>query len=92
MAGVVWTGGPLPDAQFDEFMLLMRLPDKPQTLYFKVAQACEQGRNDWTQVPEPGKPSRRFPAPSLDVVRAAEKPHRHQPRDRARQACGRIHC
>lgn len=65
---ISWKGGPLPDAQFDEFNLLVKLPDAPGMHVFKVVQQCEKGRVEWTELPGvAGK----FPAPVLEVVPAA---------------------
>jgi len=61
-----WRGGPLPDAYYDEFVVMVKLPDAPGRYVFKVAQACEQGHADWT--------------PALDVVpaeSAAPAGHQH---------------
>jgi uncharacterized protein YcnI len=73
---VTWAGGRLPNAHYDEFVILMKLPDAPGRLYFKAAQECEQGRMDWVDVAaDPGDHSG-FPAPALDVSRA-ESDHAH---------------
>jgi uncharacterized protein YcnI len=65
---ISWKGGPLPDAQFDEFNLLVKLPDAPGKQVFKVVQQCEKGRADWGELPGvAGK----FPAPVLEIVPAA---------------------
>ena len=63
---VVWSGGPLLDEHFDEFSVLMRLPNRPgATLYFPVVQECEPVANA-IEVPEAGRSVRdmRAPAPS----------------------------
>lgn len=75
VSDVTWNGGPLADAQFDEFTMLVKLPDKPVTLHFRVFQECEQGRNDWVQMQEAGQPAPRWPAVVLEVTPAVEKPH-----------------
>lgn len=63
-----WKGGPLPDDQFDEFNLLIKLPDAPGKHVIKVVQQCEKGRAEWTELPGvAGK----FPAPVLEIVPAA---------------------
>src|SRR5450830_532868 len=64
---VSWKGGPLPDEQFDEFNLLVKLPDAPGKQVFRVLQQCEKGRADWSELPgTAGK----FPAPVLEIVPA----------------------
>lgn len=73
---VTWSGGKLANAHFDEFSLLARLPEAAGKLYFKVIQICEQGRNEWVQIPEAGKSAHDYPLPAavLEVIPAA---HRH---------------
>jgi periplasmic copper chaperone A len=72
VAVITWRGGPLLDAHYDEFALQGKLPDQPGTLYFKVLQTCEQGQNDWSSIPEPGKTLKDYPMPAaqLQVVPA----------------------
>ena len=67
---VSWSGGPLPDDQFEEFKIQMKLPDSPDaTLYFPVVQECAKGVTRWIEVPEAGKSSHdyRAPAPALKL-------------------------
>jgi uncharacterized protein YcnI len=59
---VDWTGGNLPDAYYDEFMLTGYIGDEAQsgqTIYFKVVQECEKGTNRWIEIPagEGGAPT-----------------------------------
>ncbi|KAJ3311624.1 hypothetical protein HDV04_003888 [Boothiomyces sp. JEL0838] len=67
---VTWTDGNLPDSEFEEFPLSVKLPF-PATdgtkFYFPVIQQCVVGSNNWTQIPGPGVPLQ-FPAPSLVVM------------------------
>lgn len=68
---VSWYGGSLLDEHFDEFAVMMRLPDRPDaTLYFPVVQECAQGANRWVEIPEAGKTLRdlREPAPALRLT------------------------
>jgi periplasmic copper chaperone A len=68
---VVWSGGRLLDEHFDEFAVMMRLPDRPgATLYFPVVQECEQGVHRWIEIPEAGKSASdyREPAPALRLT------------------------
>jgi periplasmic copper chaperone A len=54
---VVWSGGKLPDHQYDEFVVSTFLTDglKPNTtLYFPVVQECEQGVSRWIDIPKEG--------------------------------------
>ena len=55
---VSWTAASkaaaLPDAYFDEFVLRGKLPPTPGPLWFKVLQTCENGSNNWSEVPASG--------------------------------------
>jgi len=65
---VSWSGGRLPDDQFDEFAMMLKLPDSAGvTLYFPVVQECEQGVHRWIELPEAGRAGRELkePAPAL---------------------------
>jgi len=74
---VRWSGGRLENAHFDEFVLLAALPDRPGKLYWKVSQVCEQGRVDWFDLPDGGKPAAdlKEPAAVLEVLPAAHADH-----------------
>jgi uncharacterized protein YcnI len=66
---VTWTGR-LPDENFDQFGIHMKLPDKPgETLYFPIVQECEQGVHRWIEIPAAGKSRGDYkePAPSLTL-------------------------
>ena len=65
---ITWSGGPLPDAYYDEFVMQMKLPDEAGRLAFKVRQLCEQGESNWVEIPAEGGAMPAFPAPALDVV------------------------
>ena len=77
VAEVTWDGGTLADSNYDEFVMLMRLPADPGRLFFKVIQGCEQDENRWEQVPAEGKTTRdyRFPAAVLEVLAAPGAHH-----------------
>ena len=77
---IIWTGGPLPDAYYDEFSIHVKLPDTPGKLYFNVVQQCEKGNLAWIEIPQEGKDkaSLRYPAPSMEITPAAEHDHMHQ--------------
>jgi uncharacterized protein YcnI len=65
---VAWSGGLLPDDQFDEFKIAMKLPDRPgTTVYFPVVQECQNGVTRWIETPERGNPAAELkePAPAL---------------------------
>lgn len=76
---VRWSGGHLPDEQFDEFSLLLQVPHSTETLAFRVLQQCETGEMDWSQEPARGSGGERvrYPMPRLRVLPPAEQGHRH---------------
>lgn len=70
----------LPSGHYDEFVLVGTLPGQSGMMYWPVQQVCEQGRNDWTEVPKPGqKPSDlKSPAAALELMpSAAAAGHAH---------------
>lgn len=75
---VSWQGGPLDDARYDEFVLLLQLPKREGPLYFRVSQHCVHGRNDWVDVPVAGQRGRlKMPAAVLELLPAAPAHHHH---------------
>ena len=77
VAAVTWTGR-LPVDQFDQFGLMLKLPDRAGPLYFPTRQTCEQGVTAWTAIPP--SPDQwhdlRRPAPML-VLRPADGMEHH---------------
>jgi uncharacterized protein YcnI len=68
---VRWSGGRLPDEHFDEFVLLLRLPDRPgTTVHFPVVQECSKGVHRWIELPDPQRPDAKLaePAPALRLL------------------------
>lgn len=68
---VAWRGGPLPDHLFDNFGLIMKLPDAAgETLHFPVVQECQKGSNRWIEIPTAGqrRGERASPAPSVRLI------------------------
>jgi len=83
---VSWTANSkdaaLQDANFDEFMLRGKLPEAAGPLWFKVLQTCENGSNDWSEMPVSGTSSKglKSPAVLLDVTSPeAASPMGHAP-------------
>lgn len=72
LAEVSWEGGRLEDAHYDEFVIRLRLPDRPGELfYIPVVQDCEGGKiAAWVEIPEPGRrvTDYRMPAPALRLL------------------------
>ena len=69
---VTWTGR-LPDEQFDDFALLMKLPAQPRPLVFPAIQSCEKGESQWTEIADPERPDEKLtrPAPTVRLTPAA---------------------
>ena len=74
---VTWTAQPgaaLPTKEKGEFMFTGKLPASPGALWFKVLQTCEQGVQDWAQVPASGLSTEglKTPAVLLQVMSGAD--------------------
>jgi uncharacterized protein YcnI len=70
---VSWSGGKLPNAYYDEFVLSAFIAaDLPagRTLYFPVVQECEKGVHHWVEVPRADRPSEPLndPAPGVTLM------------------------
>jgi len=68
---ISWSGGNLPDNEYDEFIVRGTLADSlapGETLYFPIIQTCTAGEEDWidTSGSEDGTP-----APGLKLLPAA---------------------
>ena len=63
----------LPNTHYDEFVLVGQLPDKDGAMYWPVTQVCAEGRNDWTEIPQPGQKlsDLKSPAALLDILPGA---------------------
>jgi len=66
---ISWTGR-LPADQFDQFGVMMKLPDLTGPLYFPVEQKCLRGENRWVDIPAPGQAwhSMSNPAPVIELT------------------------
>lgn len=69
----------LAAAFYDEFVLAAQMPQQPGTLYWPVSQICEEGRIDWTEVPQPGQRLHdlKAPAAALEILPAGGAGHAH---------------
>ena len=70
---VTWSGGNLPDAFYDEFVISAFVAGEltaGETLYFPVFQECEKGAHNWVSVPGAEKAGDKHgdPAPSLKLL------------------------
>lgn len=67
---VTWFDGNLPDEEYEDFGLSVKLPFPQQDgfkFYFPVIQKCMVGWNNWTDIPSAAAPSPRYPAPALSI-------------------------
>ena len=69
----------LQSAWYDEFVLQAKLPEKEGALYWPVSQICEEGRVDWTQIPQAGQKlsDLKNPAAVLELMPAGGGEHKH---------------
>lgn len=70
---VMWSGGRLPDHNYDEFVVSTYLTAglKPNSmLYFPVVQECEQGVSRWIDIPKEGADGHdsKSPAPGVRLM------------------------
>lgn len=72
VSAVRWSGSKLPNEQFDEFGLVMKLPDQPGAqLWLPVVQTCESGELRWEQVPAAGQSAHDLSYPAA-LIRVAD--------------------
>lgn len=67
---VIWSGGNLPDDQYDEFVLRGAMPANAGTIYFAAVQECAKAAERWIEIPAAGQSSGdlKMPAPRLQIV------------------------
>jgi periplasmic copper chaperone A len=73
---VDWSGGNLPDAYYDEFVLTGYISDEAahgQTMYFAVVQDCEKGVNRWIEIPAADGAQAREPAEPAAALKLQPK-------------------
>ncbi len=75
---ILWSGGNLPDAHYDEFAFVARFSETLPAgtpVYFPVVQTCATGETAWTQLPAAGQGGKLdFPAPSVRVLERGADP------------------
>ena len=64
---VSWQGGELPDAEFDEFVILVRLPTEQGRVSFPVIQSCGTHEVRWVQEPASDRSEKPPPHPAPSV-------------------------
>lgn len=68
----------LPDDFFDEFVWQSRLPDQAGPVWIRVMQTCEQGQNNWAEVPASGTSTKGMKTPAaLLTIEPADAGHHH---------------
>jgi uncharacterized protein YcnI/copper(I)-binding protein len=77
---ITWSGGSLPDDQYDEFVIAGFVagelaPD--QRLAFPVTQDCQKGSAKWAEIPAEGQSPHalKFPAPAVILVAQKDAGH-----------------
>jgi len=73
---VTWSGGNLPDAFYDEFVLSVFIAgdlSPGRMLYFPVVQTCERGEHQWVEVPPADKPDAHLGDPAPGVMLTPKK-------------------
>jgi hypothetical protein len=71
VSAITWTGGPLPDDEWDEFGISAKLPARTGPLSFPAVQTCTSGQVRWTEMAAPGQPRATHPAPMVTLTPAA---------------------
>lgn len=75
---IVWSGGALPDAHYDEFVFTGTIIPgaKAGTVYVPVVQECANGAEKWVETPPAHDAQARlkYPAPPLVLVQSTQ-PH-----------------
>lgn len=68
VSAITWTGA-LPDDEFDDFTVLLKLPKTAGPVYFRTMQTCQAGSSAWTDIPAEGQDRHdiKHPAPVLNV-------------------------
>jgi uncharacterized protein YcnI len=78
---VRWSGGDLPDAFYDEFVVRGTLASSLQPgtrLFFPIIQQCGDASEDWIEIPVEGHSEPEMPAPGVLLVEgAAASGHTH---------------
>lgn len=80
VAAITWRGR-LPADEFDQFGVMLRLPDAAGPLYFPVTQTCAHSERRWADIPGPNQAWHDVanPAPvlMLEAPETMEMDHHH---------------
>jgi len=73
VSSITWSGGSLDADQFDEFIVMLRLPDTAGVLNFPALQTCQKGATNWAEPPDASGKRPAHPPVSLSLT-AKETP------------------
>lgn len=77
VSAISWSGGSLPNEQFDEFGLVLRLADAPgKQLALPVVQTCGGSEVRWDQIPAAGQRAER-PAAMIRIADSGKSDTAH---------------
>ena len=67
---ITWSGGSLPDKEYQDFGITFRLPpsDDGTKFYFPVLQNCTTGFSNWSAIPTGDGAKLAYPAPAFTVM------------------------
>jgi uncharacterized protein YcnI len=68
VTAITWSGGDLPSDDFDQFLVMLKLPKDAGPLVFPATQTCEKGVEQWNEVPGQDAHALKNPAPVLTVT------------------------
>ncbi len=68
VSSITWSGGVLPADQYDEFVVMLRLPDTAGVLNVPVLQTCQKGAENWAELPDASGKRPAHPAASLTIT------------------------
>lgn len=82
VSAISWSGGSLPNEQFDEFGLVLKLPNEPgKQFWLPIVQTCAGGETRWDQIPAAGqradRPAAMIRIASGDGMQMAQMNHGH---------------
>ena len=63
VSAITWTGM-LPDDEFDDFAVQLKLPKTAGVLYFPAVQTCQSGQAVWKDIPAAGQAWHDVPHPA----------------------------
>ncbi len=72
VVAITWSGGEVPDDEFDDFGVQLGLQASPGFIHIPVVQICEKGEEHWDEVSAPGVSPHTLkrPAAMIEIVSA----------------------